>query len=686
MSKEPGPSVSAIARTGCAALGSAAVAILRRGRALHAFAAAIVFFAASATRASETGVVRAANSGQVDAALGARPGDTRSENARPGDGRSDDERPVGRAGTNGKFSAAALVREAVDAARAGSLDSVLSARETLLREEIGGKSAKVAIKFLEHDAGETAALQWMLLSRIGADARADPACRDCLAWILGDMPALTLFLSSGQPAAGKWGEAVRVLARVANSRERREGLPLRLSVATALVFAEPVRWMADDTPIDPVARVDSYLAWDKAGVLFPTFRELSAWEMRYVVGSWSSDDDLAWARANIKPDLRVRDKVGDGAHMLAYNLANKNGVSVQEGRKFYDNKPMTMAVMLEYGGVCGAISRFGSSMSQAFGVPAMPVGQPGHCAFIWQKEPRRWSINNDISGWAESGCHGGIFIEWGQPAWLMPLMQDAQADRDGFARAEALVALAEIAGADARAGLLAEACRRCARHYGAWTARAKSVGKSAELRKFQSELSEALAMHPAAYATVLNSAPVSLAAAGDGKRECGAAAACAAMAKAGADGGLSGWGALLVLEQGARKLAGKSDGRAARAMVFGDAPGDAKIDEAAAGKIFELMLDASQAMDVSPSGSAHDAWRRVLRCAARGGVLQPTIREQAMRRLAKGIEGLAAAKRLDDARWIADRIVEATGEVRDAGGAPDEALKQRATAMRQSLG
>jgi hypothetical protein len=33
--------------------------------------------------------------------------------------------------------------------------------------------------------------------------------------------------------------------------------------------------------------------------------------------------------------------------MLAYNLFNKNGVSVQEGGKFYDNKPMTLAIMLE---------------------------------------------------------------------------------------------------------------------------------------------------------------------------------------------------------------------------------------------------------------------------------------------------------------------------------------------------
>ena len=66
-------------------------------------------------------------------------------------------------------------------------------------------------------------------------------------------------------------------------------------------------------------------------MLFPSFRELTAWELRYVVGSWSTNEDLVWARANIKPELKQRDKVGDGAHMLGYNLVNKNGVSVQAG-------------------------------------------------------------------------------------------------------------------------------------------------------------------------------------------------------------------------------------------------------------------------------------------------------------------------------------------------------------------
>lgn len=33
------------------------------------------------------------------------------------------------------------------------------------------------------------------------------------------------------------------------------------------------------------------------------------------------------------------------------------------------------------GGVCGGLSYFGTMAAQAHGIPAYPVGQPGHCAY-----------------------------------------------------------------------------------------------------------------------------------------------------------------------------------------------------------------------------------------------------------------------------------------------------------------
>ena len=586
---------------------------------------------------------------------------------------------------------------AADAARGGALEPYFAALDSAVREEIAGKAPKVAVRFAATAVGGHALLQHALLARIGGQGRADLAAThgDALAWLLADRDALAVLLGSGEIDGDRWADATRILAEiVAKDPAAKEGLAFRIAVATALTFSTPVRWMADDSVIEPLPRYEAYVAWDREGVLFESFRGLSAWEMRYVVGSWSTNEDLVWARANIKPELRRRDKVGDGAHMLAYNLENRNGVSVQEGRKFYDGKPMTMAVMLEYGGVCGAISRFGSSMSQAFGVPAMPVGQPGHCAFLWQQSPHAWSINNDISGWAESGKHGGIQMNWGRlagdRAWLVPLMQDAQSRADRFVDAEILLAAAAIADADDRAAILAEACDACPTHFGAWHARLAAMGdpskpaKTAQWKAAIKDAGEALVRHPVAFTALVAQAEAGLLPAKPtaANREAlvrDAARALASMAKGGADAGLVAWALREVLVRQCEALAPGSR-PVARALAAGEDPGQATIPERDAERLAKLCLSAALELDVAPSGPPHGAWRAAMRRVVDGVVRQPAARKDGLRAIEVVVGKLMAAKRTDDARWIADRVVEAAKAVKDA------TLEAQALAFRAGLG
>ncbi len=584
------------------------------------------------------------------------------------------------------------------AARAGALEAHFAALDAAVREEIAGRTPKVAVRFAATSVGEHALLQWRLLRALGPEGRASlgGAHGEALGWLLADPAALGEFLGSGEIDGDRWTDATRILCEIVGKdpAAKEAGLARRVAVATALVFSTPVQWMADGSDIAPVPRYEAYVAWDREGVLFATFRDLSAWELRYVVGSWSTNEDLVWARANIKDELRRRDKVGDGAHMLAYNLFNKSGVSVQEGRRFYDDKPMTMAVMLEYGGVCGAISRFGSSMSQAFGVPAMPIGQPGHCAFLWQKEPHAWSINNDISGWAESGKHGGIQMTWGRfagdRAWLVPLMQEAQSRRDEFVDAEVLLAAAAIAEADDRAAILAEACDACPQHYGAWMERFAAMragarpAKGSQWKAAVKDAAKALARHPVAFASLVAAAEGGLLPAKPtaGNRESlvkDVARSLAAMAQGGADGGLVAWALRDTLVRQCEALVPESRG-AARALAAGEDPGQSKIAERDASRLAKLCLSAALELDVAPSGPPHGAWRAAMRRVVDGVVRQPEAREDGLRAIQVVLGKLAAAKRVDDARWIADRIVEAAKAVKD------ERLEAQAAAVRASFG
>ncbi|MBO7683691.1 MAG: hypothetical protein J6T51_03080 [Kiritimatiellae bacterium] len=49
------------------------------------------------------------------------------------------------------------------------------------------------------------------------------------------------------------------------------------------------------------------------------------------------------------------------------------------------------------GGVCGELSTFSSCCSNAHGLPSVPVGQPGHCAYTRRLPDGTWRIDNFIS-------------------------------------------------------------------------------------------------------------------------------------------------------------------------------------------------------------------------------------------------------------------------------------------------
>ena len=84
-----------------------------------------------------------------------------------------------------------------------------------------------------------------------------------------------------------------------------------------------------------------------------------------------------------------------------------------------------MARVSELGAVCGGISKFGVAMAQAFGIPATPVAQPGHCAFLWWKEGE-WTISNDVEGLGKSSTHDGIQWSWNRSSTYIMLMEKAQ--------------------------------------------------------------------------------------------------------------------------------------------------------------------------------------------------------------------------------------------------------------------
>jgi len=261
-------------------------------------------------------------------------------------------------------------------------------------------------------------------------------------WILSEPHILKLLLTSGYVQDHKWLEAVDLLTKILDldPEARSGGYRLNLAVAIALTFSSQVKSFAsyDKASIDPLSRYQNFVRWAEGEVLFPIHTSLSVWHLRYVVASWATDDELEWARDNVPDEFKMPEKIGEATHkMVAYNECNASGVSIHEGAKFYNDQPQTLARMAELGAVCGGISKFGVAMAQAFGIPATPVAQPGHCAFLWWKEGE-WTINNDVGGLSQASTHDGIQWSWNKSSTYIMLMEKAQQDRDLLVSSEKL--------------------------------------------------------------------------------------------------------------------------------------------------------------------------------------------------------------------------------------------------------
>jgi len=226
--------------------------------------------------------------------------------------------------------------------------------------------------------------QWQLIFKTGADklgtfARADPANQAFLTWLLKSMQAMDLYLEAVVPLGlaareqNKYTLSVGTLEiwkKILNADpDAREGLYLKLAIATAIRPPGTGNRGAgmSKAPADPVNRYKHFKTAHKNRELFPSFDSLTVWEYQHVVSSCASDRDLAWAREMIntwRPDLRVNELVVN---------------STSEVWRRDSPHPYTdFKSVLSGGGKCGPRSSWAVMICQAFGIPAIGVGQPAH--------------------------------------------------------------------------------------------------------------------------------------------------------------------------------------------------------------------------------------------------------------------------------------------------------------------
>ncbi|MGG2093324.1 discoidin domain-containing protein [Bacillus sp. S13(2024)] len=339
----------------------------------------------------------------------------------------------------------------------GNFEDHLSYLTTYLNENIGDITEANLQNKLTDPSFAAALAQWQFISQtgaaaMGAFAKKDAAHQNFLSWVMKNTDVMNTFLEGGSPTGKNPVNALEIWNTIWNTdADSHEGLYFKLAIATSLAHAEPVKYWTNNQPINPLTRYQYYKTADQNNELLPVFRTYDVWHLRLVVNTWSPEEDLTWARNMINtehPELKSQDKIGKSAYLIKYVEYNKDGVSIQAGNDKFYGLAWNLSSIYRDGGVCGNISKFGTQVSQAFGVAAMPVGQPGHCALIWNDKPSSWYLGNDIFGWSESEHHGGTVIPWSddklknQVPYIL-LFEDAELDQAKLDQSERLRWLAK---------------------------------------------------------------------------------------------------------------------------------------------------------------------------------------------------------------------------------------------------
>lgn len=309
-----------------------------------------------------------------------------------------------------------------------------------------GKADEEAVwKFLESPENRLDLARLTLMRKVGPEKMKEIAGMkmgtNLLFTLTSDLDWMTGLMYSGPTE--KMDVALSYMVELYRSYMEDMGDPVvrRIAATTAMEFAR-CNWGASRMR----KRFAYYFSSYQAGKLNKLFDELQYWDTRIVTGhtyEFGDERSLIWQRDNV--NLPVEGYIG-ASGQLTYRLLNVAGDSVFSAEYLaplmkYTGNAIAWAHR-EIGGVCGACSKYGAYAALAHGIPAMTMGEPGHCAFTvrvgkeWQK------------GYSIYWQHSPAKLFWGVHAWdFLILQQDLYTDAHRTLVSDQLVALGDLLAA-----------------------------------------------------------------------------------------------------------------------------------------------------------------------------------------------------------------------------------------------
>lgn len=308
-----------------------------------------------------------------------------------------------------------------------------------------GKLSNEEIWTYMEDAGNRRDVAILQMMRLVGDETIESiakkhAGRLTIATLCSDLQWLNGFLYSGPTA--KMDVALTNIAFIFTRYAELLEDPMAQKIATtgSLEFARN-GW----EPQHLLERFTYYYSSHKDKKLNVLFDELEYWDMRLVVGAkdpwkWGSVKNLTWLRDNV---CLPESMYTGAAFQVPYRLRNYAGDSIHGPEYLRCFMPYFNGVIAhahrDIGGVCGALSHYGAFAAIAAGIPAITMGEPGHCAYTVRVQGE-WKRCNSIY-WQHS-LHNNL---WGEPAWdYLDLTQKLYTDLHQTMVSDQMVALGDI--------------------------------------------------------------------------------------------------------------------------------------------------------------------------------------------------------------------------------------------------
>ncbi len=334
-----------------------------------------------------------------------------------------------------------------------------------LRQALKKIDQKGVMEFLKKPENRLMLAQWELLNSSDIDAMGqlmkDRETADDLALLLNDLPWISSFVYDGQMKKPEIALAmVRHFRQTdpnmdkdvlsdgeVGGRTVKPGLKRRIAAAVAVQFTrngwygdgkemtekelEELKFLGNMGPVrqpgkkkgkvdmfkDARERYQFFAESADQELLHADFPFLPDWLMHIVCG-WKGNspfgtaNTMRWLRDNCSaPAMRYTGM----AFQVPYLPLNVTGDVIFSNfyyEPFQAIYPNNFAKMTrDVGAVCGGLSHFGTSAACANGVPAVTMGEPGHCAYSVYADGK-WNCSNTIS--EDRHPHWDC---WGENSW-----------------------------------------------------------------------------------------------------------------------------------------------------------------------------------------------------------------------------------------------------------------------------